>query len=93
MLFLLGLLYVVPTNYQNLFVGDTILEFTAQKPAHVRPDVFDVLGRRVETVTDQRYSRGVRQVRWNSTSLLRGVYLVRIEVDGRQVGVQKVVRR
>ena len=84
---------VLEQNYPNPFAGETTLKFTAQKPAHVRLDVFDVLGRRVETVADQRYSRGMHQVRWNSTSLSRGVYLVRMEVDGRPVGLRKVVRR
>ena len=81
------------TNYPNPFAGETTLEFTVQKPTQVRLDVFDVLGRRIETVVDQRYSSGVHQVRWNSESLSRGVYLVRMEVDGLPMRVQKVVRR
>jgi len=81
------------TNYPNPFAGETTLEFAVRKPAHVRLDVFDVLGRRVETVVDQRYRGGVQQVRWHNESLSSGVYLVRMEVDGRQVGVQKMVRR
>ena len=40
-----------------------------------------------------RVRRGTHQVRWNSEGLSRGVYLVRMEVDGRQIGVQKMVRR
>ena len=81
------------SNYPNPFAGETTLHFTTPHEASVRLDVFDVLGRRVETVADQRYSRGGHQVRWESGSLARGVYLVRMEVDGRQMGVQKIVRR
>ena len=84
---------ILEQNYPNPFAGETTLEFMAQKLAHVRLDVFDLLGRRVETVVDQLHSRGVYQVRWNSESLPRGVYLVRMEVDGLQVGVRKIVRR
>lgn len=80
-------------NYPNPFAGETTLHFTTQKPGHVRLDVYDVLGRRVETVADKRYSRGAHLVRWDSGALARGVYLVRMEVDSRQIGVQKVVRR
>ena len=84
---------ILEQNYPNPFASETTLEFSAQKPGHVRLDVFDVLGRRIETVVDRHYSRGAHQVRWNSESLTRGVYLVRMEVDGRPAGVQTVVRR
>ena len=81
------------TNYPNPFAGETTLEFAVRKPAQVRLDVFDVLGRRVETVVDQRYRIGVHQVRWNGQSLSRGVYLVRMEVDGQPMRAQKMIRR
>ena len=84
---------ILEQNYPNPFVGETTLKFTAQKPAHVRLDVFDVLGRRVETVVDQHYGRGAHLVRWNSETQSRGVYFVRMVVDGQQAGVRKVVGR
>lgn len=80
-------------NYPNPFAGATTLLFSTQKPSHVRLDVYDVLGRRVETVVDQRYRRGAHHVRWNSEGLARGMYLVRMKVEGRHVGVLKMVRR
>ena len=80
-------------NYPNPFAGETMLQFMTPQEASVRLDVFDVLGRRIETVSEQRFHRGTHQVRWNSEGLPRGVYLVRMEVNGRQIGVQKMVRR
>ena len=91
--FLPGLRYVVLTSYPDPFVGETTVEFTVQKPAHVRLEVFDVLGRRIETVTDQRYSMGVHRLHWNGQSLLRGVFFVREEVGGRPMKVKEMVRR
>jgi hypothetical protein len=84
---------ILEQNYPNPFVGETTLEFTAHGEPHVRQDMFAALGRHVETVVDQRYSSGARRVRWNSESLSRGVYLLRIEDYGRQAGVRKIVRR
>ena len=81
------------TNYPNPFAGETTLEFAVQKPIHVRLDVFDVLGRRVETVADQRYSGGTHRLRWNGQALARGVYLVRMNMDGLPMRVHKIVRR
>ena len=79
-------------NYPNPFVGETTLEFSVVKLAHVRLDVIDVLGCRVDTVVDRRFGRDTHQVCWTSESLPRSVYLARMEVDGRQAGVRKVVR-
>ena len=81
------------TNYPNPFAGETTLEFAVQEAAHVRLDVFDVLGRRVETVVDQRYSGGTHRLRWNGQALARGVYLVRMDMDGLPMRVHKIVRR
>ena len=81
------------TNYPNPFVDETQLRFTTEKSGHVRLDVFDVPGRQVATATDQLYGSGAHQVGLNGGELSSGVYLVRLQVDGRQVGVQKEVRR
>ena len=84
---------ILGQNYPNPFAGETTLEFATQTPAHVRLDVFDILGRKVGTVTDQPYRRGAHRVRWSGDGVSRGVYFVQMTVDGRQVSVQKVVRR
>jgi len=84
---------ILHLNYPNPFAGETMLKFSVREPAHVRLDVFDLLGRRVETAVDHHYSGGTYHVRWNGEALPRGVYFVRMQIDGRQVGVQKMVRR
>ena len=81
------------TNYPNPFIGETSLQFRTEKPATVRLEMFDVLGRRVAIVTDQVYGSGMHQVRWSGTAMPSGVYFVRMEANGRQVGVQKLVRQ
>ena len=55
--------------------------------------MFDVLGRRVKTVTDQLYNREVHRARWNEGAMPNGAYFMRMEVDGWQVDVEKMVRR
>ena len=81
------------TNFPNPFVGETVLQFRTMEPANVRLEMFDVLGRRVAIVTDQIYGSGMHQMRVDGVAMPSGVYFVRMKADGRQVGVQKVVRR
>ena len=80
-------------NYPNPFGAETMLAFTAKEPSNVTLEVFDVIGRKVNTVADRYYTRGVHQVRWNPGQIPNGVYFVRMLADGRSVGVQKLVRR
>lgn len=81
------------TNYPNPFADETQLPFRTEAPGHVRMDVFDVLGRQVSTATNQLYRSGSHLMHLGGSNLPSGVYLVLLQVDGRQVGVQKVVRR
>ncbi len=80
-------------NYPNPFTSVTTLQFRTPKPATVRLDVYDVLGRRIHVAAEQAYPSGVHQVRWDGTDLPSGVYFVRMQTDGQIVGTQKVVRR
>ena len=80
-------------NYPNPFSGSTIVHFTTPHEASVRLDVFNVLGRRMQTVADKRFRRGAHQVVWNSEGLARGVYFLRMDVDGHATAVRKMVRR
>lgn len=84
---------VLLPNYPNPFAGETTLHFTTPRSGVVRLEVFDVLGRQVKIITDQRYSRGAHRVRWDSAPLSSGVYFVRMGIDGRHVGGQKMVRQ
>lgn len=62
----------IPTRlsyYPNPFASSTSLQFTTQQSATVRLEVFEVLGRRIKTVVDQRYIRGEHLVRWNGGAL------------------------
>ncbi len=80
-------------NYPNPFTSVTTLQFRTPKPATVRLDVYDVLGRRIHVAAEQAYPSGVHQVRWDGSDLPSGVYFIRMQTDGQIVGTQKVVRR
>ncbi len=81
------------SNYQNPFTSENTLQFSVEQSSQVRLDVYDVLGRRVSTAVDRIYGSGVHQLRWDGSAMPGGVYFVRMEVNGQDKGVQKVVRR
>jgi len=74
-------------NYPNPFRGSTTIEYTLPKDAHVTLEVYDILGRRVVTLVDQRQSSGLHTMQWDGTGgaggpLASGIYFGRIIVDG-----------
>ncbi|MCY4159123.1 MAG: T9SS type A sorting domain-containing protein, partial [Bacteroidetes bacterium] len=58
--------------------------------SHIRVTVFDVLGRKVATLTDQPYARGTHQIQWDASALSSGQYIYRMEADGKIVGAKSM---
>ena len=66
-------------NYPNPFNPSTVISYQLPSNAFVVLKVFDVLGREVETLVDQRESAGNHSVTFNASSLPSGVYLYRLQ--------------
>jgi hypothetical protein len=73
--------FTLKQNYPNPFNLATRIEFTIPHSSHVRLDIFDVLGRRVQTLVDQRLSAGRKEVAWDATGLASGTYFYRLTAD------------
>ena len=63
----------------------TSIAYGVEQPSHVDLAIFDVLGRKVQTLVDQEEGPGVHQVRWDGrdragNSASRGVYFIRLRV-------------
>ncbi|MFO7799527.1 MAG: invasin domain 3-containing protein [Rhodohalobacter sp.] len=65
-------------NYPNPFNPSTSIEFALPVEDRVRIDVFDVLGRKVQTLVDQRYQAGYHEINFDGNSLASGVYFYRL---------------
>jgi hypothetical protein len=66
--------------------GPVVVTMTLQRPMDARVEVFDGLGRRVATLHDGPAPAGARSLRWDggpAGQAAAGVYLVRLEADGR----------
>ncbi len=68
-------------NYPNPFNPSTVIPFGLDVDSDVKLEVFDILGRRVLTLADQRYQAGRYEIRFNATGLASGVYIYRLITD------------
>ena len=78
-------------NYPNPFNPATNIRFKIANTSHVRVTVFDVLGRKVATLTDQSYVGGTHEIRWNASEVSSGQYIYRMEADGKVVGAKSML--
>lgn len=70
-------------NYPNPFSGTTTIKFGLPLQSRVRVIVYDILGRKIDTVTDRQYEAGYHLEPWSPPSLASGVYLLVLHADGK----------
>jgi len=72
-------------NYPNPFNASTIIRFDLPKATDVNITIFNVLGQRVQVLTDRKYPIGQHQLRWSGhgksgLTVASGIYIYRIRV-------------
>ena len=77
-------------NYPNPFNAYTVIEFSLKEPGNIRLEIFDTIGRRLETLVDCNYPAGVHDVIWNAGDAASGIYFYRIMI-GRYDQIRKMI--
>ncbi|RCK72858.1 MAG: 5'-Nucleotidase domain protein [Ignavibacteriae bacterium] len=71
-------------NYPNPFNPTTSIEFQLPKTTSVTLKVYNLLGKEVQTLINNRiYSAGTHSIVFNGRNLPSGVYVYRLEADGK----------
>jgi flagellar hook assembly protein FlgD len=75
--------FVLHQNYPNPFNPSTAIPFEISENAFVTLEVYDVLGREIQTLINQDLSAGAYTVRWDGQSDIglpvpSGMYFVRL---------------
>jgi plastocyanin len=68
-------------NYPNPFNAQTLIKYSLPQAAHVTVDIYDVLGQKVDNLTDEDQGAGDHEVIWNASSKATGVFFYRVTVD------------
>jgi hypothetical protein len=86
----LPMVYELYQNYPNPFNPSTTIRFALARPGQTTLKIFDVLGREVATLVNERKVAGQHRVEWVPTNLTSGLYYYRLTADG-YVNVKKLV--
>ena len=87
--------FALGQNYPNPFNPSTVIPYQLPTSAHVRLDVFNLLGQRLATLVDAERSAGVHTAQWDATDAAgravgAGVYIYRLSV-GEQTESRRMV--
>ena len=69
-------------NYPNPFNPTTNIEFDLNKTSYIKLIVYDILGRKVATLVNEKLSVGSYTVDWNASGYPSGIYFYRLETKG-----------
>ncbi len=73
--------YALYGNYPNPFNPSTTIRYSLPNESYVRISIFNMLGEKVEELTDQIKSAGYYEVRWDASSLASGIYIVNVSAQ------------
>ena len=80
-------------NYPNPFNPSTTIRFTTTKRGEVSLKVFDLLGGEVATVHNGMLDAGEHSVQFNASKLRSGVYVYRLDAEGKSMSRRMVVMK
>jgi photosystem II stability/assembly factor-like uncharacterized protein len=81
---------ILEQNYPNPFNPGTVIDFQVPESGLVRLVVYDLLGREVTVLVNERKPSGNYHVQFNATGLASGVYFYRI-IAGQSVQTRKMI--
>lgn len=76
-------------NYPNPFNPSTTIEFGVHESANVTLELFDILGRKIQTLVNEVRNPGRYQVRFNANTIASGVYFYRLKANS-EVFIKKM---
>jgi len=89
--FILPSNFVLYQNYPNPFNSSTNLRYDVKRRAKVTLNLYDISGRKIETLIDKEHSVGEYFFHLDGNDLASGVYLLNMEVDGARVSSRKMI--
>lgn len=79
---ILPLEFGLEQNYPNPFNAQTIIRYNLSAASDVIIGVFDLLGRKITTLVDEKQQAGGHQAIWDANGIPSGIYCYKIETGG-----------
>lgn len=78
-------------NYPNPFNSNSIIKFQIKDSRFVTLKVYNILGKEIETLVNEKKSAGIYEVNYNASILSSGVYFYNLSVNGIYLDTKKFI--
>jgi hypothetical protein len=80
--------FILSQNYPNPFNASTVINYNVPSRGHVTVSIYNLLGRKINTIVDESKTSGRHTVRWDGTdsdgnSVASGLYFYQIRIADR----------
>jgi hypothetical protein len=66
--------------FPNPFNAQTTIRYTLPAPSNISIDIFDIMGRKIETLISEKQQAGEHSIVWNADGKPSGIYFYRLKV-------------
>lgn len=73
--------FMLYQNYPNPFNPSTSIKYQVKSITHIKLVIFDILGKEIETLVNEKQSPGTYEVSWDGTNYPSGVYYYRLSAE------------
>jgi photosystem II stability/assembly factor-like uncharacterized protein len=73
--------YMLYQNYPNPFNPSTKIKFDIRQTSNTKLIIYNILGREVATLVNEKLNAGSYEVRWNALGYPSGMYFYRLETE------------
>jgi hypothetical protein len=70
--------YTLSQNFPNPFNPVTTIKFDIAKPCQVKIVIYDILGKKIDTLLNDRLNTGRYSLQWNGTNQASGIYIYKL---------------
>ena len=85
--------FLLSQNYPNPFNAQTTIQFSLPTQLLVTIDIFDILGRKIETIAEGKKPAGIHRTIWDANDQPSGIYFYRIKAGDYLEGRKMVLVR
>ena len=83
--------FVLYQNYPNPFNQCTIINVQCTIKSYLKIKIFDISGRKITTLMNEKKSPGKYEVKFNGENLSSGIYFYSLYADGERVGTKRMI--
>jgi hypothetical protein len=80
-------------NYPNPFNSSTTIRYNLPTESPVTIDIYDILGRKVQTLLDVKEQAGSHQVNWNADGMPSGAYFARLKAGEKSQTLKMILMK